>query len=183
MKALLYVMCGIAVTMLAGCGGEEHQDIRKWMDDSSRDLRGKAPPLPELKPFPVVSYSAGNFPDPFSADRVEPEKKEGGGKKPDFDRPREPLEAYPLESMKYIGLVNKMRGKARHALILADGVVHQAGVGSYLGQNFGRITAVSDNEIVLVETVQDPSGNTTDWVERPKTLQLQEGAQAKEGKK
>jgi type IV pilus assembly protein PilP len=122
--------------------------------------------------------------DPFSANRVEPEKKEsGGGARPDFDRPKEQLESYPLEALHYVGVVSKGKGKSRHALILAEGVVYPAGVGNYLGQNFGRITAISDSEITLKEIVQDPSGQSTDWVERQATLQLQEGLREKEAKK
>jgi type IV pilus assembly protein PilP len=154
------------------------------MDESSRDLRGRVPPLPELKPFPIISYDAGDQMDPFSSGRVEPEKKEGGGgAKPDFDRPREQLESYPLEALHYVGVVSKGKSKSRYALILAEGVVYQAGVGNYLGQNYGRIKSITEGEITLKEIVQDPSGQTSDWVERDVTLQLQEGLQEKEVKK
>ncbi|MBS3935790.1 MAG: pilus assembly protein PilP, partial [Sulfuritalea sp.] len=64
-----------------------------------------------------------------------------------------------------------------------DGVVYQVGRGNYMGQNFGRIVAITDSEIVLKEIVQDPSGQTSDWVERQMTLQLLEGGQGKESKK
>jgi type IV pilus assembly protein PilP len=174
----------ILLGMLSGCGGE-HEDIKQWMAESSRDLRGVVPPLPELKPFPIVSYEgAGESADPFSPTRVEPEKKEtGGGNKPDFDRPREQLESFPLESLQFIGVISKDKGSNRRALIKVDGVVYQAGKGNYAGQNFGRITGITDTEVVLKETLQDPSGQTTDWVERQATLQLQEGAQGKGGGK
>lgn len=173
----------LSAAILCGCGSGEHEDIKQWMDESARDLRGRAPPLPELKPFPVISYDANEQMDPFSPSRVEPEKKDGGGTKPDFDRPREQLEGFPLEALRYVGIVSKGKGKSRHALILAEGVVYPAGVGNYLGQNYGRITAIGDSEITLKEIVQDPSGQTTDWVEREATLQLQEGMQEKEAKK
>lgn len=172
-----------SLLLLAACGGSEHEDMKQWMDESSRDLRGRIPPLPELKPFPIVSYEATGLPDPFSPSRIEPEKKEGGGKKPDFDRPREQLEAYPLEAVRFIGLVSKVKGQTRHALVQAEDLIYQVGKGNYIGQNFGRVLDITDNEIVLVEIVQDPSGQTTDWVERQSTLQLQEGAQGKEAKK
>jgi type IV pilus assembly protein PilP len=169
---------------LYGCGGGDHEDIKQWMDESSRDLRGRAPPLPELKPFPIISYDANDQMDPFSPGRVEPEKKEGGGgTKPDFDRPREQLENYPLEALHYVGVMSKGKGQSRYALILAEGIVYPAEVGNYLGQNFGRISAITDSEIVLKEIVQDPSGQSTDWVERQATLQLQEGLQEREAKK
>lgn len=184
MRVASLSLLALLVSGLFGCGGGDHEDIKRWMEESSRDLRGRVQPLPELKPFPIISYDANDQMDPFSPGRVEPERKDaGGGAKPDFDRPREQLENYPLEALHYVGMMSKGKGKSRYALILAEGVVYPAGIGNYLGQNFGRITAITENELVLKEIVQDPSGQTTDWVERQATLQLQEGLQEKEAKK
>jgi type IV pilus assembly protein PilP len=183
MRVKSLLLCALFTGLLAGCGSDEHEDIKGWMAESSRDLRGRAPPLPELKPFPVVSYEAAGDYDPFSVARVEPEKKGGGGRKPDFERPREQLENFPLESLQFVGVMSKSGGGERHALIKVDGVVYRAGKGNYVGQDFGRIVEVSDSEVVLVETVQDPSGQSADWVERQATLQMREGAQGKEANK
>ncbi len=100
-----------------------------------------------------------------------------------MDRPREQLEGFPLESIDFIGVVNKLKNKERRALIKVDGVVYQVAKGNYMGQNFGRITEINDTEIILKEIAQDPSGQTADWIERQTTLQLQEGKQGKESKK
>ncbi|MBA3031521.1 MAG: pilus assembly protein PilP [Gammaproteobacteria bacterium] len=182
MRALSFF--SVLILMLSGCGESQHDDIKQWMVESSRELRGQVLPLPELRPFPIVSYEAHDQIDPFSPNRVEPERKGGGGgAKPDFDRPREQLESFPLESIQFIGVVSNTKSKVKHALVQANGVVYQASKGSYMGQNFGRINEVTDIEIILKEIVQDPSGQTTDWVERRMTLQLQEGAQGKEGGK
>ena len=174
----------IAALLLAACGDESYQEIKVWMEESSRDLKGTIPPLPELKPFPVVSYNAADKIDPFNALRIDPERKDSGGTgKPDFDRPKEQLEAYPLETISFIGIVNKAKSKAMHAVVQVDGIVFHVGKGNYMGQNFGRIVSITNSEIVLREIVQDPSGQTSDWVERQMTLQLQEGSQGKELKK
>lgn len=183
MRMTSLLLCALCAGLLAGCGGGEHEDIKGWMAESSRDLRGRAPPLPELKPFPVVSYEAAGEHDPFSVARVEPEKEGGGGKKPDFERPREQLENFPLESLQFVGVMSKNAGKERYALIKVDGVVYRAGKGNYVGQNFGRIVDVTVNEVTLVETVQDPSGQSADWVERQASLQLLEGVEGKEADK
>jgi type IV pilus assembly protein PilP len=50
-----------------------------------------------------------------------------------------------------------------------DKDVYQVTAGNYLGQNFGVILAINENEIRLKELVQDGSG---DWTERTGTLQL-----------
>lgn len=184
MRALSAFSVLMFVLMLTGCVESQHDDLKQWMAESSRELRGQVLPLPELRPFPIVSYEAHDQTDPFSSNRVEPERKGGGGgAKPDFDRPREQLESFPLESIQFIGVVSKTKSKIKHALVQANGVVYQASKGNYMGQNFGRINEVTDTEIILKEIVQDPSGQTTDWVERRMTLQLQEGAQGKEGGK
>jgi type IV pilus assembly protein PilP len=169
------------MSFIGGCGSGEHEDIKQWMADSSRDMKGRAPPLPELKPFPIVSYEGSRASDPFSDMRMEPEKKEGTGiNSPDFNRPREQLESFPLESLQLIGVISKTKGGARHALIQVDSVVYQVTKGNYIGQNFGRIVSVTDTEVEVTETLLDPSGQTSNWVGRKASLQLQEGSQGKE---
>lgn len=171
MKRLLILFCVLA----ASCsGGGDHEDLRQWMNDATKDVKGKIPPLPQVKPYEPVAYDAGNLIDPFKPAKIAPEKKNGGGGlKPDFDRPREPLEAYPLESLKYVGVMT--RKNASYAIIQVDGSLYQVRTGNYLGQNFGVITKVSESEVALKELVQDAAG---DWIERVSSLLLQgqEGA-------
>lgn len=167
-----------AMLLLAGCAGEEHQDVKAWMNEASKDLKGRVPPLPELKPFPIVSYDGSNLTDPFSAGKVVPEKATaGGGRTPDFDRPKEPLEFYPLESLKLVGVMLPGKGvtKTPYGLIQSSGGLYYVVVGNHLGQNFGIVTAIIDGEVKIKETVKDPTGQTADWVERPTSLYL-EGA-------
>jgi type IV pilus assembly protein PilP len=169
--------------LLAACGGEEHQDIKNWMADAAKDMHGRVQPIPEIRPFPIISYDAGDLPEPFNPSKVVPERRTGGGGiQPDFDRPREPLEAYPLESLKMVGVMRK--DKILHALIQVDNTVYQVRPGNHMGQSFGVITSVTDAQVNVKELVQDPTGQTADWVERIATLQLQEQAQSqKEAKK
>lgn len=160
----------LASLMLIGCAADEHQDLKQWMQEAAKDIKGRIPPLPEIKPFPIVSYDANDMVDPFKPGKIEPERKAGGGGlKPDLDRFREPLESYPLESLKMVGFVKDETGMS--AIILADKAVHKVKVGNYMGQNFGMIVKITDTEVQLKELVQDPSN---DWVERSTSLQLQE---------
>lgn len=167
-------MLVLAALALGACSSDEHQDLKQWMKDATKDMKGRVKPLPEIKPFPIVSYEAAETTDPFSAAKIGPDKKpegsgSGGGVKPDFNRFREPLESYPLESLKMVGLIQK--GKMMHAIIKADKAVHLVKIGNYIGQNFGMITDITDSEVQLRELVQDSAG---DWVERVGALQLQE---------
>lgn len=165
----LVTVCTVCV--LAGCGGEQHADLKQWMQESTKGLKGKIPPLPEIKPFPVVAYDAGELVDPFNPKKIEPDRKQRAvsGIQPDLNRRREPLEAYPLESLDMVGTL--LQGRRNYALVRADKTLHQVKVGSYLGQNFGVVTKVSESEVALKELIQDANG---DWVERVSTLQLQE---------
>lgn len=174
MKRALILLASLT---LGACGGEEHQDLRQWMKESTKDFKGKIPPLPEVKNFPVASYETADLLDPYNPLKIEPERKAGGGGiKPDLDRRKEPLEAYPLESLKMVGTL--MKGKLVHALVQADRSLYQVKIGNYMGQNFGIITDISDSEIKLKELVPDSIG---DYAERTSTLQLQEKQQ--EGRK
>ena len=51
----------------------------------------------------------------------------------------------------------------------AQGLVHRVTVGNHLGQNFGRITKITDSEIQLVEIVPDGLGG---YLERPAAIAL-----------
>lgn len=173
MRKALVVLASVA---LLGCSGEEHGDLREWMAEASKGVKGNIPPLPEVRPYEPVPYDAGNVIDPFRPAKIEPEQRKagGGGVQPDFNRAREPLEAYPLESLKYVGVI--VKNKAGYAIIQTDGSLFQVRIGNYIGQNFGVITKISEAEVSLRELIQDSAG---DWVERVSTLQLQE----KEGTK
>ncbi|MCP2936150.1 pilus assembly protein PilP, partial [Salmonella enterica subsp. enterica serovar Typhimurium] len=77
MKRLLTMLA--AALALAGCDGENHEDLRAWMDENTQGLKGQVKPLPEIKPSIIVAYEAGNLLDPFSVQKIEPERKKGGG--------------------------------------------------------------------------------------------------------
>lgn len=158
--------------LLAGCTGEDHQDLKTWMDESAQGLKGQVKPLPEIKPTVIVAYEAGALMDPFSPQKAEPERKKGaggGGLTPDLDRRKEPLEQYPLDSLTMVGLLEQ--GRVTYALIRADSTLHRVRAGNYMGQNFGVITGINEDGIALKEIVQDADG---EWVERTSTLQMQE---------
>jgi len=162
--------------VLVACTGGDNQDLRQWMSEAGKDIKGKIPPLPEVKPYEPVAYDAGNLLDPFKPAKIGPEQKKnaGGGVQPDMDRPREPLEAYPLESLKYVGVMTKKN--VSFAIIQVDSALYQVRVGNYMGQNFGVITKVAESEVTLKELTQDSAG---DWVEKTSALLLQ----SQEGKK
>ncbi len=163
-----------ACVLLAGCAGGSEDDLQAWMNEQAKTMRGTVRALPELKPFPVVAYAGTQGDDPFRSGRMTPERRASSSTlRPDLDRRREPLEAYPLESMQMVGVL--MQGRNTHALIKANNALHQVKVGNYMGQNFGVVTQITENEVTLRELVEDVYG---DWVERITPLTLQERQEA-----
>ena len=170
-----------AVLMLvAACGGDEHQDLKEELKTLTKDLRGQIAPLPVVKPYEPVPYKALELPDPFGPAKIElaiaaaSKSKGGGANAPNTARPKEPLEAYPLESLKMVGTL--MQKDVTYALVRADASVYRVKKGNYLGQNFGVIIDITDNQINLKELVQDAAG---DWTERKISLQILEAGGTK----
>jgi len=163
----------MALTLfLAGCGAEEHQDLKEELKKLTVDMRGKVDPLPVVRPYEPVPYKAFDMPDPFGPAKIDLVIRKagtGGGIKPDLDRPKEPLEAFPLESLKVVGVLQQR--KETYALVRAEASIYRVKPGNFLGQNFGLITKITDTQVQLRELVQDAGG---DWAERVSTLQLQE---------
>ncbi|MFH1604435.1 MAG: pilus assembly protein PilP [Pseudomonadota bacterium] len=168
-----------AVLVLAACGGDEHQDLKEELKALTKDLRGHIAPLPVVKPYEAVPYKAFDLPDPFGPAKIElaiaaAAKSKVGANAPDTTRPKEPLEAYPLETLKMVGTLTQ-KG-VTYALVRADSSVYRIKRGNYLGQNFGLITEITENQINLKELVQDASG---DWTERKIALQMAEAEAAR----
>lgn len=161
-----------ALLALAGCGERHLDEVKKFVQDQEKLPRSPIKPLPEVKPYEAVAYNAFDLVDPFTPRKIEPPKgsKTGGGLQPDFNRRKEPLEAFPLESLKMVGML--YQNKVTHALIKTpDNNVFRVRAGNYMGQNFGRIVNVTESSVALKEIVQDSSGS---WEEKDQTLLLQE---------
>lgn len=166
-----------AVSLLAACSGSDHDDLRQWMDENSKGLRGGIPKLPQVMAYQPVPYEVEGMLDPFKAGKIEPESKSRNGQgkgsiyQPDFDA-RELrnsiLEKYPLESLKMIGYMNV--NKRPLAVIQVEDKVKQVKVGEYIGLDFGMVTKITEQEVILRELVQDSAG---DWSERQSSLYLQ----------
>ena len=165
----------LAAFGVAACGGD-NQDLKAWMADQGKNVRGRLDPLPQLKPYEPFAYNAFDLPDPFKPRKIQP----GGGDNklaPDLNRRREALEAYPLESLSMVGTL--ARSKQMYALVRTpEKDIYQVKPGNYLGQNYGVVTDISDSEIKLKELVQDGGG---DWTERSSALQLQQPGQGQQG--
>ncbi len=162
---------------LAACSFGEQEDLQRWMTEQRNATKPTVAPLPEPKKFSPAPYNQANAVEPFSNQKLTQALKRESSKAtanaqlvaPELNRRKEPLEAFPLDSM---ALVGNMSPKGRSvALVKVDNLLYQVKVGSYLGQNYGKVTKVSETEVTLREIVQDAAG---EWIERQANLQLQE---------
>ena len=171
--ALAATLLGMFV--LSGCTAD-HDELRQWMEQQRREVEPNFTPLQAPKKFDPEPYGAAQAVDPFSLQKLTVALKQEARQpnsllSAELNRRKEPLEAYPLDSMSMVGSVNKL-GQP-FALLRVDALLYQVKVGDHLGQNYGRITRIAETEIALREIVQDAAG---EWIERPATLQLQERA-------
>jgi len=165
----------LASALLAGCGGEQ-EELSQWMEQQKREVKPNVQPISPPKKFVPQPYIALNGVEPFSAQKLTVALKQEA-KQPnsllaaEINRRKEPLEAYPLDSMRMVGSVTKT-GRP-YALLKVDNLLYQVKPGDYLGQNYGKITKISETDVSLREIVQDAAG---EWIERVSSLQLQERA-------
>ena len=162
-----------AAVVLNGCT-DSGVELQQWMQETKQQTKVSIPKLSEPKKFIPFLYDAKRSVDPYSPNKLlvamaRAQSNSSSLLKPDMDRRREPLESYPLDTLKMVGTLEKPG--LVYALLQADKTIFQAKVGNYIGQNFGMITKVNDTGVELKEIVQDASG---DWVERQAKLELQE---------
>jgi type IV pilus assembly protein PilP len=165
------------VLLLAACGAEEQGELQQWMKDQRSHIKPQIQPIPEPKKYTPQPYTQEAAVDPFNPQKLAQALKRESTQSsasaalitPELNRRKEPLEAYPLDSMAMVGSLVKQGQPV--ALVKVDNLLYQVRPGNYLGQNYGRITKVGETEIELRELVQDATG---EWIERKSTLQLQE---------
>ncbi|HVZ42389.1 MAG TPA: pilus assembly protein PilP [Ramlibacter sp.] len=170
----------LAAAALAACESSDQNELQAWMTEQRAQTRPQVTPIPEPKRFTPQEYTGESSTDPFSSQKLAQALKRESAQSsasaaliaPELTRRREPLEAYPLDTMTMVGSLVKQGQPV--ALVKVDNLLYQVRPGNYLGQNYGRIVKVGENEVVLRELVQDAAG---EWVERTATLQLQENQQ------
>jgi len=178
MNARLTLSALAAVGWLTGCTGQSEDDLRAWMLTERNAIKPSVKPIPEPTKFLPHPYGVESQVPPFSQEKLASVLRGAANAPvinnaliaPELNRRKEPLEGYPLDTMTMVGSLDR-KGKLV-ALVKVAGLLYQVQPGNYLGQNYGRVTRISETEIVLREIVQDAAG---EWTERPATLQLVEG--------
>ncbi|WP_223123281.1 pilus assembly protein PilP [Pseudomonas alcaligenes] len=153
-------------------GGEDFSDLQAYMDEVRARPKGSIEPLPKFQPYEAFTYSAAALRSPFQPPvKIDIARQQKGSKdiKPDETRVRQFLEGFNIETFEMVGTL--ANDGSVFGLVRGAGGVHRVKIGDYLGRNYGRIVAIDEAKIEVVEIVPDGEGG---WLERPRSITLKE---------
>ena len=172
-RTLILSLC--SVLLLSACTNEtdNFDDLYDFMQEVREREKPKVDPLPELTKIEPFQYTASSKNSPFSIENVVPKAEttlEIDSVLSDQSRPRERLEYFALDSLKMVGTLNSKNNF--YAIVFApDNTVHRVTKGNYVGTQSGKITSISDAEILLEETVRARNGK---WEKRKVSIAISE---------
>lgn len=175
----LAVSIALVSFSLAGCGVSGQEELQQWMTEQRNATRPRVETLQEPTKFSPQAYAQDGLIEPFSSQKLVQALRRDSNQStsnaalitPELNRRKEPLESSPLDAVSMVGSLTKAGQPV--ALVRVDNLIYQVRVGNYLGQNYGRVTKVTESSMALREIVQDAAG---EWIERTATLQLTEGS-------
>jgi len=160
-------------TFISACGGSM-ADLEQFISQTKQAHHGKVDPLPQFPEYKNFTYTADSFRDPFRPQTdltAAAESTESySGPRPEASRRREPLESYPVDALKMVGLLQQ-RAQTWGLVRDPDGTIHRVQPGNYAGQNHGKIIKVSETKIHIEELVPD---GLSGWVNREAQLAMAE---------
>ena len=161
------VVLALGGLILTGCRGRD-ADLDTFIERTRQEQATGVKPLPEIRPYESFSYSAQGVRSPFQPSAGT--STAAAGPRPDSHRNREFLEQFPLDTLRMVGTLN-LGGKNYGLVMARDGLVHRVLPGNHLGQNDGRITAITASKMNVIEIVPDGLGG---FMERPAALSATE---------
>lgn len=168
MKQSQKIGCILSFLLLLASCSENNEDLKRYIDEVKHRKTRKLEPLPSFKPLPAFKFpDNGNRRSPF---KPVTKIKEAQVNAPDKNRAKQPLEAFPLDALKFVGTLKK--DNEVWALIkLPSSEIVPVHIGDYMGQNYGRIVSIRNDAIQLIETTQTMGK----WQKHPFTLKLYTG--------
>jgi type IV pilus assembly protein PilP len=161
----------LAAALIGGCGVQT-DDLVTYVVEVKQSTPVNIEPYPEFKTQPAFEYTALDMRSPFKRPRSVAmqtvESNRDNCIQPNFNRQKQPLEAFGLDALTISGTFT---GKGRKwALVTAnDGSLHRVTSGDYLGLFFGKITSINDGKISITEMLPDGAGC---WQENKATLSM-----------
>lgn len=154
------------VSIISGCSSRQMSDIDALISGLDDVKSPRIAPPPEFDVIPSFSYDADYARDPFVVADSQSENgnhaSQGTPSGISSNRPKEPLEMFPLDTLRMVGTVSA--GNDQWGLVMAsDGAVYRVEKGNYIGMNYGRIESITESGMEIIEIIPDNSGG---WVER-----------------
>jgi len=146
------------------------------MEEIKAKQKPQVEPLPTLKPYKKFVYEASHLREPFENTLFTQRPTNAGGTvagsgiSPDLNRPKEPLESFPLDALRMVGTLDQ-NNQVWAVIQAPDKTVTRSSRGDYIGQNYGRITEIEDYSIALKEIIPDGLGG---WIERDASISIVE---------
>ena len=141
-KQVRHVAGLVLIAVLLTACTENMSDLEKYIVSVKARPADPIPPIPPVKTYTPYEYEGLAGRDPFrqsiseGSDDVRSAK--GSGPRPDFDRHREYLERYELDTLSMVGTFSN--DESHWALVRdPEGVIHRVPVGNYIGKNHGKV--------------------------------------------
>ena len=172
MNKLIYLPAILAVALTA-CSDSSKDDLVAYMAEVKSRPARPIEPIPTFTPYKPFDYGVTQLRGPFDKPVVAKSMAElipASAVAPDPDRVKEFLEQFNIESLNMVGTIEQ-DGEMWALLEDNEANVYYVKKGNYIGKNHGRIVVAEATYIQVVEIV---SNGGDGWVERPRTIELEE---------
>jgi type IV pilus assembly protein PilP len=163
----------LPVALVTGCSNDQQMlDAQSYVSSVVNRAPGNIDPPPEFISYVAFTYSAASLRGPFDipVDASTVLRQQNNEVKPDETRPKEYLEGFAVGALNMVGTL--ARNGQVWALIKDDtNNISRVTLGNYMGHNYGRITAITDTRVEMVEIVPTGDGG---WIERPQAIAMLE---------
>jgi type IV pilus assembly protein PilP len=174
-KAIFRITLGVGLVLaLSSCSGRSQMlELQNYVQAEMARPPSVIDPLPVFLAYEAFTYSAANLRGPFDIPveiSDEFRNQQAREVKPDESRPKEYLESFAIGNLVMVGVI-KREGEVWALIRDETNNINRVTVGNYMGRNHGRISAISDTQIDVVEIVPTGDGG---WLERPQSILPQE---------
>jgi len=150
-------------------------DLDKYVAAIKSRPADPIPPIPPVKTYTPYEYEGLTGRDPFRQSLQEGSddvrSSTGTGPRPDFDRAKEYLERYELDTLSMVGTFSK-EGSDWALIRDPEGIIHRVPAGDYIGKNHGNVVSVEASQLNISELISDGAGG---WLVREASIALGEG--------
>ena len=163
------VVLSLAI-LLSACSNPGMADLEKTVMEIKSIKNPHVDPIPEYRHIPPYFYEPSGR-DPFipflNAKKHNSVDFEDTGKspaeqacpnRPDQNRIRVGLEDIPLDSLKMVGLLTMDGIKSALVVSKTDGTIYKVKQNDYIGDNYGQIINISEDEMEVLELHPDGNG-------------------------